>query len=222
MIVDDERLRGIGMTSQRTRERLVSRLREQGITDEAVLDAILQTPRHLFVDEALASRSYEDTALPIGYGQTISQPYIVARMTEALLAAGPVSRVLEIGTGSGYQAAVLSRLVDEVYSIERIADLLDRTRRLFYTLRLGNVHLRHADGYEGWADQAPFDAIVATAAPRRVPESLLSQLAEGGRLVIPVGERGRQTLHLITRNREGFEQRALETVSFVPMLGGAG
>ncbi len=216
-----DHLRGIGMTSQRTRERLVARLREQGIADEAVLEAIRQTPRHLFVDEALASRSYEDTALPIGYGQTISQPYTVARMTAAILRAGPASRVLEIGTGSGYQSAVLARLVDEVYSIERIADLLDRTRRLFYTLRLSNVHLRHADGLEGWRDKAPFDAIIATAAPREIPRALLDQLAEGGRLVIPVGERGRQTLHLITRQGGEFEQEALEAVSFVPMLGGA-
>ena len=214
-------LRGIGMTSQRTRERLVARLRERGIDSEPVLEAIRQTPRHLFVDEALASRSYEDTALPIGYGQTISQPYTVARMTAAILRDGPIRRVLEIGTGSGYQAAVLARLVDEVYSVERIAGLLDRTRRLFYTLRLGNVHLRHADGLEGWRDKAPFDAIIATAAPREIPASLLDQLAEGGRLVIPVGERGRQTLHLITLRGGEFEQEALEAVSFVPMLGGA-
>lgn len=221
-MVSHDEFRGIGMTSQRTRERLINRLRERGITNEAVLEIMLRTPRHLFVDEALASRSYEDTALPIGFGQTISQPYTVARMTEAVLRDGPVRRVLEIGTGSGYQTAILAQIVDAVYSLERIGDLLDRTRRLFYQLRLANIHLRHGDGLEGWAEASPFDAIIVTAAPRRIPDILLQQLADGGRLIIPVGDRHNQTLHLIIRHGDTYEQEALEAVSFVPMLGGAG
>ncbi len=221
-MVTSEQYRGIGMTSQRTRERLIRRLRERGIRDEAVLQVMSQTPRHLFVDEALASRSYEDTALPIGFGQTISQPYIVARMTEAVLSRGTVAKVLEIGTGSGYQCAILAQLVESVYSVERISDLLDRCRRLFYQLRLNNIHLKHADGTLGWPEAAPFDAILATAAPKQIPGALLQQLSpDGGRLLIPVGGDGAQALHQITRQGNEYEQEVLESVSFVPMLSGA-
>ena len=173
-------LRGIGMTSQRTRERLVQRLREQGIESPAVLDVMRSTPRHMFVDEALAQRAYEDSSLPIGYSQTLSQPWIVARMTELLLAAGPVQRVLEIGTGSGYQTAVLAQLVGQVYSLERIKPLQEKARQRLRTLRLKNVQLRHADGGVGWESEAPFDGIIATAAPETIPPGLLAQLATGG------------------------------------------
>ncbi len=211
---------GIGMTSQRTRDRLVQRLVDEGIKNQQVLDVIRSTPRHLFVDEALASRSYEDTALPIGYSQTISQPYIVARMTEALLAAGPLKKVLEVGTGSGYQAAILSPLVGEVYTVERIRPLLDLARQRFFDLKLNNVRCKYSDGSWGWAEAEPFDGIIATAAPEQVPEALLQQLAVGGRLVAPVGGRGVQTLVLVTRTASGFEQQELDRVSFVPMLSG--
>ncbi len=221
-MVTGAQYRGIGMTSQRTRERLVLRLRERGIGNESVLQVIAQTPRHLFVDEALASRSYEDTALPIGFGQTISQPYIVARMTETLLSRGPVNKVLEIGTGSGYQCAILAQLVKSVYSVERISDLLDRSRRLFYQLRLNNIHLKYTDGTQGWSEKAPFDAILATAAPKQIPQALLQQLStDGGKLLIPVGADGSQALSLITRQGNDYEQEILEAVSFVPMLAGA-
>ncbi|WP_455217052.1 protein-L-isoaspartate(D-aspartate) O-methyltransferase, partial [Kaarinaea lacus] len=181
---------GIGMTSQRTRDRLVTRLQEEGITNRQVLELIRNTPRHIFVDEALASRSYEDTALPIGYGQTISQPYVVARMTSVLLESGPLNKVLEIGTGSGYQAAVLAPLAGEVYSVERIRPLLDQARKRLSELQLRNVRLKYSDGSWGWPEFAPYDAIIATAAPEQVPESLLEQLSIGGRLVMPVGPRG--------------------------------
>lgn len=211
---------GIGMTSQRTRDRLVQRLLDAGIKNQSVLDVIRSTPRHLFVDEALASRSYEDTALPIGFGQTISQPYIVARMTEALLAAGPLKKVLEVGTGSGYQAAILSPLVGEVYTVERIRPLLDQARQRFFDLKLNNVRCKYSDGSWGWPEAGPFDAIIATAAPEQVPEALLAQLVVGGRLVVPVGGRGVQTLILIVRTATGFEQQELDRVSFVPMLSG--
>ena len=176
---------GIGMTSARTRERLVQRLIEQGISDERVLDRIRHVPRHLFVDEALASRAYEDTALPIGFGQTISQPYIVARMTEQLLATGVTTKVLEIGTGCGYQTAVLSPLVGEIYSVERIAGLLSRARRTLRELKIRNANFRHADGNIGWAARAPFDGILLTAAPYAVPNALFDQLNLGGRLIAP-------------------------------------
>ena len=208
------------MTSQRTRDRLVRRLQEEGISNLQVLDVIRNTPRHIFVDEALASRSYEDTALPIGHGQTISQPYVVARMTAALLESGPLNKVLEVGTGSGYQAAILSPLAGQVYSVERIQPLLEQARLRFAELQLRNVRLKHSDGSWGWPEFAPFDAIIATAAPEQVPESLLNQLAIGGRLVMPVGPPGVQDLVLLTRTDEGIERKVLDKVSFVPMLGG--
>ncbi|MCF6258220.1 MAG: protein-L-isoaspartate(D-aspartate) O-methyltransferase [Gammaproteobacteria bacterium] len=214
------RLQGIGMTSQRTRDRLVRRLQEEGINNQRVLEVIRSTPRHIFVDEALASRSYEDTALPIGHGQTISQPYVVARMTAALLESGPLNRVLEVGTGSGYQAAVMAPLAGEVYSVERIRPLLDLARERLEELQLRNVRLKHSDGSWGWPEFAPYDAIIATAAPEQVPEALLQQLAIGGRLVMPVGPQGVQELVLLTRTPEGVERQVLDKVSFVPMLGG--
>jgi protein-L-isoaspartate(D-aspartate) O-methyltransferase len=212
-------LRGIGMTSQRTRDRLIERLREKGIRNERLLEVIRRTPRHLFVDEALSSRAYEDTALPIGFNQTISQPYIVARMTEVLLASSP-QKVLEIGTGSGYQAAVLAQLVPRVYTVERIMALVPLARQRFRDLNLRNVNLKQSDGSWGWPQQAPFDAILVTAAPAEVPQPLLDQLAEGGRLVIPVGTGPGQTLAVITRTPDGFERENLEQVSFVPLVGG--
>lgn len=211
---------GIGMTSQRTRERLVKRLQEQGIHNAAVLDVIRNTPRHLFVDEALATRSYEDTALPIGYGQTISQPYIVARMTEVLLKTGSVNSVLEVGTGSGYQAAVLAQLVHKVYSVERIHPLLNMARRRFHELRLRNIETNYTDGTWGWPEHGPYDAILATAASVEIPQALLDQLAPGGRLVAPIGEKGRQQLVLVTQTTQGLKREVLDQVSFVPMLGG--
>jgi protein-L-isoaspartate(D-aspartate) O-methyltransferase len=212
---------GIGMTSQRTRNRLVERMREGGIADPRVLDIMRQTPRHVFMDEAMASRAYEDTALPIGYGQTISQPFIVARMTEVLLQAPSTpSKVLEIGTGSGYQTAVLAQLVDQVYSVERISHLTNQARQRLHSLNLHNVHYLMADGYQGWDKHAPFDAIIVTAAPESVPKQLLQQLAVGGRMVIPVGKPLQQRLLLITRQEEGFTETALDWVSFVPMVKG--
>lgn len=212
---------GIGMTSQRTRNRLVDRLREGGITDSRVLDVLRRIPRHLFMDEAMASRAYEDTALPIGYGQTISQPFIVARMTEVLLQqAGMPSKVLEIGTGSGYQTAVLAQLVDQVYSVERISHLLNQARQRLHSLQLHNVQYRMGDGYQGWDKHAPFDAIIVTAAPEIVPKQLLQQLVVGGRMVIPVGKPLQQRLLLITREEEGCTEQALDWVSFVPMIKG--
>lgn len=212
--------RGIGMTSARTRERLIDRLMSQGISNEAVLDRIRHVPRHLFVDEALASRAYEDTALPIGQAQTISQPFIVARMTEALLADGPLDNVLEIGTGCGYQTAVLSPLVGTIYSIERIGALLRKARSLLGELGIHNVRLRHGDGWKGWKAKAPFDGIIVGAAPRETPNALLSQLADGGRLIIPVGPAGRQTLMAYTRRGEMIEPVNLGAVSFVPLVQG--
>lgn len=213
--------RGIGMTSQRTRERLISRLSDAGISNRAVLDVMLNTPRHIFVDEALASRAYDDTALPIGFGQTISQPYIVARMTQLLLESGPTGKVLEIGTGSGYQAAVLAQLVEQVFSIERIGALLNRARQRMRELKLYNVRLKHYDGHMGWKEHAPYDAIIVTAAPSEIPEGLLAQLSEGGRLIAPVGVNGKQQLNMMTRTSTGFDRAVIEEVSFVPLLPGS-
>ncbi len=212
--------RGIGMTSLRTRERLISRLRAQGIANEAVLDRIRNVPRHLFVDEALASRAYEDTALPIGQGQTISQPYVVARMTEAILRDGIPASVLEIGTGCGYQAAIIAGLVPQVYSIERLKNLAQKARSRMRELGLFNVKIRHGDGFKGWPGKAPFDAILVTAAPQAIPDTLLEQLSDGGRLVIPVGPRGAQELLLVTRRGDEFLREHLAAVSFVPLLEG--
>lgn len=208
------------MTSSRTRDRMVNRLMEQGIRDLNVIEVMRATPRHIFLDEALAHRAYEDTALPIGHGQTLSQPYIVARMTEALLADGPLEKVLEIGTGSGFQTAVLAQLVSQVFSVERIKALQDLARTRLGLLKLHNVRLRHTDGGMGWPEEAGFDGIIATAAPLGVPKALINQLNEGGRLIIPVGGGEVQDLLLITRRGEGHETRVLEKVRFVPMLGG--
>ncbi|MEM9058310.1 MAG: protein-L-isoaspartate(D-aspartate) O-methyltransferase [Pseudomonadota bacterium] len=218
--MNGNRERGIGMTSARTRDRLVSRLREQGVTNQTVLERIRNVPRHLFVDEALASRAYEDTALPIGHGQTISQPFIVARMTEALLDGGPLGSVLEIGSGCGYQSAVLAPLVGTLYSIERIAALCQKARERLAELGLYNVRLRHGDGWGGWPGQGPFDGIVVAAAPETVPAGLLSQLADGGRMVIPVGPRQRQRLVELRRRGDEIEQTNLGSVRFVPLLEG--
>jgi len=220
MGVTVEDLEGIGMTSSRARERLVTRLKERGIQNNAVLDAIRHTPRHLFVDEALYHRVYEDVALPIGFNQTISQPYIVAKMTEILLGGGPLHNVLEIGTGSGYQASVLARLVDKLYTVERIRPLQARARQLLQQLKQYNVSFKHADGAMGWATYAPYDGIIVTAAPESIPEELLVQLKVGGRMVIPVGDKNEQTLHLIVRSEEGYEDRAIERVRFVPLVSG--
>jgi protein-L-isoaspartate(D-aspartate) O-methyltransferase len=216
----DGRQFGIGMTSARTRERLIARLREEGIVDAQVLDRIRNVPRHLFVDEALASRAYEDTALPLGHGQTISQPYVVARMTEALLEDGAPRKVLEVGTGCGYQTAVLAPLVGTLYSIERIAALQQRARTVLRELGLRNVHLRHGDGYEGWPPYAPFDGILVTAAAPAVPPALLEQLADGGRLIIPVGPDRHQELLRITRRGASLDREVLGDVVFVPLLQG--
>jgi protein-L-isoaspartate(D-aspartate) O-methyltransferase len=217
--VNSVNLEGIGMTSQRTRERLVQRLVDQGISNRAVLDVLRTTPRHMFLDEAMAHRAYEDTSLPIGYQQTLSQPYIVARMTELLLAAGPLERVLEIGTGSGYQTTILAQLVERVYSVERIKPLQAKARARLRRLKLHNVHTRHADGGMGWAEKGPFDGIITTAAPERIPEELLQQLAPGGRLVIPVGGET-QHLQVVTRTPGGFQTEIVEAVRFVPLRPG--
>jgi protein-L-isoaspartate(D-aspartate) O-methyltransferase len=218
--MEGPRLSGIGMTSARTRERLVQRLQDQGIKDQRVLDRIRNVPRHLFMDEALATRAYEDTALPIGFGQTISQPYVVARMTEALLAAGPTAKVLEIGTGCGYQTAVLSPLVGEIYTIERISSLLGKARRTLRELRIRNVHCRHEDGSAGWPARAPYDAILVTAASHEVPPALFDQLVVGGRLIAPVGPDGRQELMRYTKGENRLHKESLGAVSFVPLLSG--
>jgi protein-L-isoaspartate(D-aspartate) O-methyltransferase len=210
---------GIGMTSSRTRERMLTRLREQGIKDELVLSAMGEIPRHIFVDEALSIRAYEDVSLPIGFGQTISQPYIVARMTEVLRNGGNLGKVLETGTGCGYQTSVLSKIADEVYSLERIRPLVMKARSHLRTLKCTNVKLDHADGSIGLSDFAPFHGIIVTAAASHIPEELLAQLAVGGRLVIPVGTTT-QILYLIERTASEFKQTKLETVKFVPLLGG--
>jgi protein-L-isoaspartate(D-aspartate) O-methyltransferase len=211
---------GIGMTSARTRDRLVQRLREQGIADPRVLEQVRVLPRHIFVDEALASRAYEDTALPIGWSQTISQPFIVARMTEALAQGGPLLKVLEIGTGCGYQTAMLSPFAEHIYSIERVEPLLRRAKERIAELDIRNVKFRHADGMKGWPTQAPFDGILAAAAPLVLPDALVAQLAVGGRLVAPVGPEGQQQLVRLTRRESGIHRENLGPVAFVPLLGG--
>ena len=216
----DLRLSGIGMTSARTRDRLVQRLREHGIANLAVLDRIRNVPRHIFVDEALGSRAYEDTALPISYGQTISQPYIVARMTEALLEAGAAENILEVGTGCGYQTAVLAPLVARLYTIERIEPLLARARERLKELGIRNVRFRHGDGTLGWKARAPFDGILVAAAPLTVPEALVKQLRVGGRLLVPIGPEGEQELVRFTRREQGTQRESLGAVAFVPLLGG--
>ncbi|MDV6345744.1 MULTISPECIES: protein-L-isoaspartate(D-aspartate) O-methyltransferase [unclassified Nitrosomonas] len=210
---------GIGMTSQRTRMRMVERLREQGITDERVLTVMNTIPRHLFVEEALASRAYDDVALPINFGQTISNPWTVARMTELLRANSNLGKVLEIGTGCGYQTAVLAQLAQEVYSIERIGPLLTRTRIRLRELRVSNAYLRHADGLLGFPEAAPFDGIMMTAVTTQVPESLLEQLMIGGRIVYPKGSR-KQNLCVIEHTSQGFIETILDEVKFVPILSG--
>jgi protein-L-isoaspartate(D-aspartate) O-methyltransferase len=211
---------GLGMTSQRARDRLVERLRADGIKDQRVLDVIRMLPRHLFIDEGLESRAYEDTALPIGLGQTISQPWVVARMTAAILEPKTPRKVLEIGTGSGYQSAVLSPLVEQVFTVERIMKLLRQARLRLRKIGAANVRSRHDDGRTGWPEEAPFDAIVVTAACDEVPVALLDQLAIGGVLVAPVGPAGSQTLVRVRRTDAGVERESLGAVSFVPLLGG--
>lgn len=211
---------GVGMTSRRTRERLVEAMNRQGVRDERVLNALREIPRHLFIDEALQSRSYDNTPLPIGHGQTISQPWVVARMSELLIETGVPERVLEIGTGSGYQAAILAHLVGQVYTIERIGVLVSQARQRLRDARLYNVYLRHGDGYQGWPEYAPYDGIILTAAPHNIPEALLEQLAEGGRMVAPVGGPGYQELLVVERTAEGIKQQRAAGVSFVPMVQG--
>lgn len=224
-MVNKPNLAGIGMTSQRTRERLITRLMEQGIKDWSVLDVMRSTPRHIFLDEALAHRAYEDVALPIGHGQTISQPYVVARMTETLLQHAPLhegklGKVLEIGTGCGYQTAILAPLAEEVFSVERIKPLLDKARRNLSLLKIRNVRFKLDDGSLGWEKEGPFDAIIVAAAPARVPQELLQQLADGGCLVIPVGEGSHQELQLIRREGDNYDLQVLAAVHFVPLRSG--
>jgi protein-L-isoaspartate(D-aspartate) O-methyltransferase len=216
----DPSLQGIGMTSRRTRERMVKRLMEQGIRNRKVLDAMREMPRHIFVDEALASRAYEDNPLPIGHNQTISQPYIVARMTELLAKPQPLTKVLEIGTGCGYQTAILAQFAEHVYTVERIQPLQRKAREHLFELKIKNVSYLHNDGGWGWPEYAPYDGILVSAAPPQVPQTLLEQLAIGGVMVIPVGEPGRQELQRITRTYIGFEIEEFEPVSFVPFLAG--
>jgi len=214
-------INGIGMTSMRTRTRLINSLRDMGINDEKVLAAMLDTPRHLFVDEGIASHAYDNGSLPIGYGQTISQPYIVALMTELMLDGRKPAKVLEIGTGSGYQTTVLSKLVGTVYSVERIEPLLKQAKRLHYKLRLRNIFHKLAKGNTfGWTDVGPFDGILVTAAPEKIPEELYKQLAPGGRMVIPSGKNDSQQLYLIENTENGFTQTSIEAVNFVPLIGG--
>jgi len=224
MAVEVRSAAGIGMTSQRTRARMIERLREKGIRDERVLAAMAAMPRHLFVEEALASRAYEDSALPIGHGQTISQPYVVARMIEALIENRPAKKVLEVGTGCGYQAAVLAQVFEEVYSVERIKGLLERARGNLLGLRLANLRLAHGDGHAGLEKAAPFEAIIVAAAARSVPDALLRQLASGGRMILPLraAHGGAQRLVLIERSGRGFAETELDAVRFVPMEAGKG
>lgn len=218
----DFNLEGIGMTSRRTRDRLVQRLRSNGIADERVLDTIAAVPRHIFVDEALAHRAYEDSALPIGHGQTISQPYMVAAMTTALLTGGdgPPARVLEIGTGSGYQTAILASLVAEVYSIERISGLLARARERLRALGIRNVQLKHGDGNRGWPEKAPFDAVLVTAGASHIPDAVSDQMADGAHLVIPVGKGDVKDLKRLRKSGDAWRQETLDQVRFVPLVRG--
>lgn len=218
MLINKLDLSGIGMTSQRTRDRLVQRLLDQGIKNREVLDVLRTTPRHLFLDEALAHRAYEDSALPIGYQQTLSQPYIVARMTELLMEVNP-ERVLEVGTGSGFQTTILAQLIRRVYSVERIQPLLEQARGRFKMLGLSNIHVKHTDGGMGWPEKGDFDGIISTAAPAEIPQELMQQLKVGGRLVIPVGESS-QTLTVVDRTERGFDTKVLEAVTFVPLQSG--
>lgn len=217
--MNNTQLAGIGMTSQRTRERLIRRLQEQGIDDPAVIEVMRNTPRHIFVDEALSHRAYEDVALPIGYSQTISQPYIVALMTQLLLEDGPKNKVLEIGTGSGYQTAVLAQLVGSVFSVERIKILQEKARERIRLLKLRNVSFRYSDGGLGWPEKAPFDGILSAASPAQIPQELLDQLAIGGTLVTPVGE-DHQELVVVKRTEDGFERQKVIDVRFVPLRSG--
>lgn len=202
------------------RERLIQQLRNQGILNSKVLEVMRTTHRHLFVDEALSSHAYSNNALPIGYSQTISQPYIVARMTEILLSQGNLDKVLEVGTGCGYQTAILAQLVDKVYSVERIKGLYNKASNRLNELEFKNIQLHHSDGHWGWAEHAPYQAIIVTAAPTSVPEALLEQLALSGCLIIPVGPRGQQVLLKIIRTRTHYEQYSLDDVSFVPLREG--
>lgn len=213
-------LNGIGMTSQRTRERLLGRLMDQGICSMEVLDVIRSTPRHIFLDEALSHRAYEDVALPIGFSQTISQPYVVARMTEALLTTGPMNRVLEIGTGCGYQTSILAQLCKSVFTVERIKPLMEKAKKNLKVIGLRNIEFKHDDGSLGWAERGQYDAIITTAAPQRIPQELLQQLSDGGRLIIPVGGENNQELTLVTRQGSEFTSQVLDAVRFVPLLGG--
>jgi protein-L-isoaspartate(D-aspartate) O-methyltransferase len=213
---------GIGMTSQRTRMRMVERLRAQGIRDETVLTAMGEVPRHIFVDEALSSRAYEDMALPLGYGQTISSPHTVARMTELARNGRPLGTVLEIGTGCGYQCAVLGRVARQVYSMERLAALIRKARRNLREAGVTNIHLRHGDGHAGMPEVAPFDAIVMTAAAARAPDALLKQLSVGGRMILPIARNDEQHLFIIERTDRGIVERRMDPVVFVPLLPGVG
>ena len=213
-------IKGVGMTSQRTRDRLIHLLKQHKIKNENVLNVMAKMPRHLFIDEALSSRAYDNISLPIGHGQTISQPYMVARMTELLIEGGGVKKVLEIGTGSGYQAAILSKLVSSVYTVERIKPLLDNAKEIFRQLKLNNVLTRHNDGGWGWPAKAPYDAIIVTAAPEELPASLLEQLVDGGKLIIPVGAQDKQELLFFQRVGNKFHKKSLEKVSFVPLIKG--
>ncbi|MZR61921.1 protein-L-isoaspartate(D-aspartate) O-methyltransferase [Alcanivorax sp. DP30] len=216
----DIQLSGIGMTSARTRDRLVQRLREAGIQDDRVLDAVRNTPRHFFIEEALAHQAYDDTALPIGHGQTISQPWVVARMTELLMDGGKRNKVLEIGTGCGYQTAVLAPFCDELYSVERIRPLQEQARKRLLRLGLAKVQLKHADGGFGWKNEAPFDGILAACARPDIPDDLLEQLADGGRLVMPVGDDRKQILTVVDREGDDFHTQSLDAVRFVPFQRG--
>ena len=215
-----EAYQGLGMTSQRTRNRLIERLIEKGVSDDRVLDTIRIVPRHLFLDEAMSSRSYEDTALPIGYGQTISQPWVVAKMTQWILESSiPIKKVLEIGTGSGYQTAILSLLVDEVYSVERIQALSERAEITLNKLELENIQFSLSDGHWGWPDKAPFDAIISAASPAELPQELINQLKVGGRLVMPIGE-SKQLLYGFQKTPSEVIETCLGEVMFVPMKSG--